>query len=47
MKKVYLVANAHLDPVWLWRWQEGCSEASFPEVVYDRGSGNEYSCCGD
>lgn len=27
MKRVHLVANAHLDPVWLWRWQEGCSEA--------------------
>lgn len=22
-----MIANAHLDPVWLWRWQEGCSEA--------------------
>lgn len=27
MKHIHLVANAHLDPVWLWRWQEGCSEA--------------------
>ena len=27
MKQVYLVANAHLDPVWLWRWEEGCAEA--------------------
>lgn len=27
IKNVYLIANAHLDPVWLWRWQEGCSEA--------------------
>lgn len=27
MKRIHLVANAHLDPVWLWRWQEGCSEA--------------------
>lgn len=27
MKNVYLVCNAHLDPVWLWRWQEGCAEA--------------------
>ncbi|HZJ78730.1 MAG TPA: glycoside hydrolase family 38 C-terminal domain-containing protein [Clostridia bacterium] len=24
--KVYLIGNAHLDPIWLWRWQEGCSE---------------------
>ena len=26
-KKVHLIGNAHLDPVWLWRWQEGYSEA--------------------
>ena len=23
----YLVGNAHLDPVWQWRWQEGSAEA--------------------
>ena len=23
----YLVGNAHLDPVWQWRWQEGSMEA--------------------
>lgn len=30
MKKktqLYLVGNAHLDPVWQWRWQEGSAEA--------------------
>ena len=26
MKKLYLIGNAHLDPVWLWQWQEGYSE---------------------
>ena len=26
MAKVHLIGNAHLDPVWLWRWQEGYSE---------------------
>ena len=26
MAKLYLIGNAHLDPVWLWRWQEGFSE---------------------
>lgn len=26
MAKVHLIGNAHLDPVWLWRWQEGFSE---------------------
>ena len=24
---LHMIANAHLDPVWLWRWQEGCNEA--------------------
>lgn len=24
---IYLVGNAHLDPVWMWRWQEGSMEA--------------------
>ncbi len=26
MAKLHLIGNAHLDPVWLWRWQEGFSE---------------------
>lgn len=26
MKKLYLIANAHIDPVWLWHWQDGYSE---------------------
>lgn len=25
-KKVYLIGNAHIDPVWQWVWQEGFSE---------------------
>ncbi len=25
-KKLILVCNAHLDPVWLWQWQEGLAE---------------------
>jgi alpha-mannosidase len=25
-KKIHLVCNAHLDPVWLWEWQEGAGE---------------------
>ncbi|WMS41435.1 glycoside hydrolase family 38 C-terminal domain-containing protein [Acuticoccus sp. MNP-M23] len=24
---LHMVGNAHLDPVWLWRWQEGVAEA--------------------
>ena len=27
MKKLHLVANAHLDPVWMWSWDEGASMA--------------------
>lgn len=23
---IRLIANAHLDPVWIWRWPEGCAE---------------------
>ena len=23
---VHLIGNAHIDPVWLWRWQEGFAE---------------------
>ena len=24
--KIHVISNAHLDPIWLWRWQEGCGE---------------------
>jgi alpha-mannosidase len=27
LKKIHLVCNAHLDPVWLWEWPEGAGEA--------------------
>jgi len=27
MKSIHLVCNAHLDPVWLWEWEEGAAEA--------------------
>ncbi|MHB9038159.1 MAG: glycoside hydrolase family 38 N-terminal domain-containing protein [Armatimonadota bacterium] len=26
-KKVYLICNAHLDPVWQWEWEEGVAAA--------------------
>ncbi len=26
-KTLFLVCNAHLDPVWLWEWEEGAAEA--------------------
>lgn len=25
-KKLHAIGNAHIDPVWLWRWQEGLQE---------------------
>lgn len=46
MNKLHLIGNAHLDPVWLWRWQEGFSEIlatfrsaldrlnDFPDLVF-------------
>ncbi|MCL5270190.1 MAG: alpha-mannosidase, partial [bacterium] len=27
MKKMHLLSNAHLDPYWLWEWEEGAAEA--------------------
>lgn len=27
MDKLHLICNAHLDPVWLWEWEEGAAEA--------------------
>jgi alpha-mannosidase len=26
MKKIHLLCNAHIDPVWLWKWEEGLAE---------------------
>ncbi len=35
MPKVHLIGNAHIDPVWLWRWQDGFSEtlATFRSAI--------------
>lgn len=35
LKKIHMIGNAHLDPVWLWRWQEGFQEtkATFQSVL--------------
>jgi alpha-mannosidase len=27
MRSIHLVCNAHIDPVWLWEWQEGAAAA--------------------
>lgn len=46
---IHMIANAHLDPVWLWQWQRGADEAlatcrsacdildDYPEVRFTRG----------
>jgi alpha-mannosidase len=48
-KTFHLIPNAHLDPVWLWNWQEGLNEGirtsrtvlnlmdEFPELTFCRG----------
>lgn len=45
----HLIANSHLDPVWLWDWREGLTEGlitirtilglmdEYPELTYNRG----------
>ena len=25
--KIYLIANSHIDPMWLWEWEDGCATA--------------------
>ena len=49
MTTVHMIANAHLDPVWLWPWQRGADEAlatcrsacdildDYPDVIFTRG----------
>ncbi len=46
---VHMIGNAHIDPVWLWRWQSGADEAcatcrsavkccrEFPDFIFTRG----------
>jgi alpha-mannosidase len=35
MKKLHMIGNAHIDPVWLWQWPEGYQEvrATFQSAV--------------
>ncbi|WP_168203285.1 alpha-mannosidase [Oceanispirochaeta crateris] len=54
MNKIHLVGNAHLDPVWLWRWQEGYAEVKatfrsaldrmkeFPDFIFTCAGGAYY-----
>jgi alpha-mannosidase len=52
---VHMIGNAHIDPVWLWRWQSGADEAlatmasaadrcdEYPEFVFTRGEAGSIS----
>ena len=41
MQKIHLIGNAHLDPVWLWQWQEGFAEikATYRSALTSRPHG--------
>lgn len=51
---VYMIGNAHIDPVWLWSWQEGFAEVlatcrsaldrmnEYPEFVFTRADAATY-----
>lgn len=53
-RKIHLIGNAHLDPIWLWRWQEGCGEVlqtfrsaldrlnEYPDFVFTCSSASYY-----
>ena len=51
---VHMIANAHIDPAWLWQWREGREEVfatcrsaldlmqEFPELTFSRGGAATY-----
>lgn len=41
---LHMIGNAHIDPVWLWRWPEGCHEvlASFRSALDRLGEDPEF-----
>lgn len=54
MEKIHLIGNAHIDPVWLWEWQEGLAEIKatfrsaldrmkeFPDYIFTSACGAYY-----
>jgi alpha-mannosidase len=54
MPRFHVIANAHLDPVWLWDWRDGLNEGistcramlglldEFPELTFTRGEAAVY-----
>ncbi|MBE6758065.1 MAG: alpha-mannosidase [Ruminococcaceae bacterium] len=55
MKKMHLIGNSHLDPIWLWQWQEGFAEIKatyraaldrmkdFPDFTFAAACGSYYA----
>jgi alpha-mannosidase len=55
-KKIHMIGNSHIDPVWLWRYGEGFQEVKstfasaldrineFPEFVFTTSSVIFYKC---
>lgn len=53
-KTLHMIGNAHIDPVWLWRWQEGFQEVlatfrsalemmdEFPDFIFTDSSAAHY-----
>ena len=53
-RTVHMIANAHIDPAWLWQWREGREEVlstcrsaldlmkEFPELTFSRGGAATY-----
>ena len=51
---LYMIGNAHIDPVWLWRWQEGLAEVlatcrsaldrmdEYPDFIFTRADAATY-----
>lgn len=50
MQKIHLIGNAHIDPVWLWQWQEGFAEikATFQSALdrLNEFEGFVFTCAG-
>ena len=46
-KTLHMIGNAHLDPVWLWRWQEGfqAAKATFRSALVAPTAGCHSSWC--
>lgn len=50
MQKIHMIGNAHIDPVWLWQWQEGFAEvkATFQSALdrLEEYDGLVFTCAG-